>query len=43
VEPFLLTHEIVEKALHDELRLHDIHAHQMAMRAERGRCAIASL
>jgi hypothetical protein len=35
VEPFLLTHEIVEKALLDELRLHYLHAHQIANRAER--------
>src|SRR5438874_8543752 len=35
VEPFLLTHEIVEKALLDELRLHYLHAHQIAIRAER--------
>jgi hypothetical protein len=35
VEPFLLTHEIVEKSLLDELRLHYIHAHQIALRAER--------
>src|SRR5256885_14296713 len=35
VEPFLLTHEIVEKALIDELRLHYLHAHQIATRAER--------
>jgi hypothetical protein len=35
VEPFLLTHEIVEKALLDELRLHYLHAHQIAMRTER--------
>jgi hypothetical protein len=35
VEPFLLTHEIVEKALLDELRLHYLHAHQIATRAER--------
>ena len=34
VEPFLLTHEIVEKALLDELRLHYLHAHQIAVRAE---------
>ena len=34
-EPFLLTHEIVEKALLDELRLHYLHAHQIAVRAER--------
>jgi hypothetical protein len=31
----LLTHEVVEKALLDELRLHYLHAHQIAMRAER--------
>jgi pyrimidine operon attenuation protein/uracil phosphoribosyltransferase len=30
-----LTHEIVEKALLDELRLHYLHAHQIAVRAER--------
>jgi hypothetical protein len=35
VEPFLLTQEIVEKALLDELRLHYLHAHQIATRAER--------
>jgi len=35
VEPFLITHEIVEKALLDELRLHYLHAHQIAVRAER--------
>jgi hypothetical protein len=35
VDPFLVTHEIVEKALLDELRLHYLHAHQIAMRAER--------
>jgi hypothetical protein len=35
VESFLLTHEIVEKALLDELRLHYLHAHQIAVRAER--------
>jgi hypothetical protein len=35
VEPFLLIHEIVEKALLDELRLHYLHAHQFAVRAER--------
>jgi hypothetical protein len=33
VEPFLLTHE--EKALLDELRPHYLHAHQIAVRAER--------
>jgi hypothetical protein len=35
VEPFLLTHEVVEKALLDQLRLHYLHAHQIAVRAER--------
>jgi hypothetical protein len=35
VEPFLLVHEILEKALLDELRLHYLHAHQIAARAER--------
>src|ERR1700704_137801 len=35
VEPFLLTHEIVEKALLDELGLHYLHAHEIALRAER--------
>ncbi len=35
IEPFLLTHEIVEKALLDELRLHYMHAHQIRVRAER--------
>jgi len=35
VDLFLLTHEIVEKALLDELRLHYLHAHQIALRAER--------
>jgi hypothetical protein len=34
VEPFIVTHEIVEKALLDELRLHYLHAHQIALRAE---------
>src|SRR3954452_14662171 len=36
VEPFLLTHEIVEKALRDELRLHFLHAHQVGVGAEAG-------
>jgi hypothetical protein len=34
VTPFLLTHEIVEKALLDELKLHYLHAHQIALRTE---------
>jgi hypothetical protein len=35
IVPFLITHEIVEKALLDELRLHYLHAHQIALRIER--------
>jgi hypothetical protein len=35
VAPFLVTHEIVEKTLLDELQLHYLHAHQIAVRAER--------
>jgi len=35
VEPFLLTHETVEKTLLDELQLHYLHAHQIALRTER--------
>jgi hypothetical protein len=31
---FLATHEIIEKALLDQLRLHYLHAHQIALRAE---------
>src|SRR5437868_5407003 len=43
VEPFILTHEIVEKALLDELRLHYLHAHQIAVRAERDAVKAAGL
>ena len=43
VEQFLLTHEIVEKALLDELRLHYLHAHQIAMRAERDAVGAAGI
>ncbi|WP_292317281.1 hypothetical protein [Mesorhizobium sp.] len=35
IEPFLVCHEIVEKALLDELQLHYLHAHQIASRIER--------
>ena len=35
IEPFILVHETIEKALLDELRLHYLHAHQIAVRAER--------
>ncbi|RWB51033.1 hypothetical protein [Mesorhizobium sp.] len=41
--PFLITHEIVEKALLDELRLHYLHAHQIALRAERDAVQAAGL
>jgi hypothetical protein len=41
--PFLVTHEIVEKALLDELRLHYLHAHQIALRAERDAVKSAGL
>ena len=34
VEPFLVTHEVVEKALLGELGLHHLHAHQIALRIE---------
>ena len=43
IDPFLLTHEIVEKALLDELRLHYLHAHQIAVRAERDAVKAAGL
>src|SRR3954447_17302843 len=43
VEPFLLTHEIVEKSLLDELRLHYLHAHQIAVRAERDAAKAAGI
>jgi len=35
LEPFLVCHEIIEKALLDELGLHYLHAHQIALRVER--------
>jgi hypothetical protein len=35
VDLFLLTHKIVEKVLLDELRVHYLYAHQVAVRAER--------
>ena len=34
VDPFLILHETVEKALVDRVRLHYQHAHQIALRAE---------
>ena len=35
VAPFLVTHEVIEKALLDQLQLHYLHAHQIAVRTER--------
>ena len=43
VAPFLATHEIVEKTLLDELRLHYLHAHQIALRTERDAVKAAGL
>jgi hypothetical protein len=43
VAPFLTTHEIVEKALLDELKLHYLHAHQIALRTERAAVEAAGL
>ncbi|UVK46708.1 hypothetical protein BPNPMPFG_002410 [Mesorhizobium sp. AR07] len=41
--PFLLTHEVVEKSLLDELKLHYLHAHQIALRIERDAVKAAGL
>src|SRR5205085_2118879 len=35
VEEFIVVHETVEKALLDELKLHYLHAHQIASRIEK--------
>ena len=43
VDQFLLTHEIVEKALVDKLRLHYLHAHQIAMRIEKAAVQAAGI
>jgi hypothetical protein len=43
VDPFLILHEAVEKALVDKLHLHYQHAHQIALRAERASVAAAGL
>src|SRR5256714_15039808 len=43
VTPFLVTHEIVEKALLDELGLHYLHAHQIALRTERAAVEAAGI
>ena len=34
IDVFLVLHEMVEKSLLDEMRLHYLHAHQIALRAE---------
>ncbi|MBV9244663.1 MAG: hypothetical protein JO366_07615 [Methylobacteriaceae bacterium] len=34
IDPFLIVHETIEKALLDELGLHYVHAHQAALRVE---------
>ncbi|MBV9245687.1 MAG: hypothetical protein JO366_12830 [Methylobacteriaceae bacterium] len=36
IDRFVVIHETIEKALLDELGLHYVHAHQAAMRVERG-------
>jgi hypothetical protein len=43
VTPFLLTHEIVEKALLDELGLHYLHARQIGLRTERAAVEAAGI
>ena len=43
VTPYLVTHEIVEKALLDELDLHYLHAHQIGIRAERAAVEAAGI
>jgi hypothetical protein len=43
VTPFLLTHEMVEKALLDELDLHYVHAHQIGLRTERAAVEAAGI
>lgn len=40
---FLVVHEAVEKALLDELKLHYLHAHQIALRAEQAAVRAAGL
>jgi hypothetical protein len=43
VTPYLVAHEIVEKALLDELGLHYLHAHQIAIRTERAAVEAAGI
>jgi hypothetical protein len=40
---FLVTHEVVEKALLDALHLHYLHAHQIALRAEQAAVRAAGI
>jgi hypothetical protein len=40
---FLVTHEIVEKALLDQLSLHYLHAHQIALRVEQAAVRAAGI
>jgi hypothetical protein len=40
---FLVTHEVVEKALLDELHLHYLHAHQIALRTEQAAVRAAGI
>ena len=43
VAPYLVAHEIVEKALVDGLDLHYLHAHQIAIRTERAAVEAAGI
>ena len=43
VDPFIATHEIIEKALLDQLGLHYLHAHQIALRTERAAVEAAGI
>jgi hypothetical protein len=40
---FLVVHEMVEKSLLDEMRLHYLHAHQIALRAEQAAVRAAGI
>jgi hypothetical protein len=40
---FLIVHELIEKALLDELGLHYLHAHQIALRTERAAVEAAGI
>ena len=41
--PYLVVHEMVEKSLLDEMRLHYLHAHQIALRAEQAAVRAAGI